>query len=211
MTFSDFHEPSSSASKPQQQQQQHQNGIFEPSAAQRSGVHHDGFGPRPPLQPQGAGSSGSSPLAQPNTGRRLLATDEFGLPIGEEGEGDGPASQSGADDGQSDAAPTPQLLDNGYCIVVRGLTHCKLPHCSRGCCLLVSLWFDSHVLLDAHILATPAIGDVDGDGTDDMVIGVSYYFNLDDYEEEEYQVAPDVVIKPSKYAPTLCAASTHPH
>ena len=77
--------------------------------------------------------------------------------------------------------------------------------------MLVSLCCDSHVLLDAHILATPAIGDVDGDGTDDMVIGVSYYFNLDDYEEEEYQVAPGVVIKPSKYAPTLCAASTLPH
>ena len=34
-----------------------------------------------------------------------------------------------------------------------------------------------HVLVDAHVLGTPALGDVDGDGEDELVVAVSYFFD----------------------------------
>jgi hypothetical protein len=37
------------------------------------------------------------------------------------------------------------------------------------------------VWIDAHILATPAIADIDGDGHDELVIAVSYYFDPGTY------------------------------
>ena len=38
------------------------------------------------------------------------------------------------------------------------------------------------VALDAHILATPAIADIDADGLDELVVAVSYFFDKDYYE-----------------------------
>lgn len=37
--------------------------------------------------------------------------------------------------------------------------------------------------LDAHILATPAIGDLAGDGRDALVVGVSWFFDREYYED----------------------------
>lgn len=34
-----------------------------------------------------------------------------------------------------------------------------------------------YVLVDAHILATPVIVDLDGDGDDELIAAVSYYFD----------------------------------
>jgi hypothetical protein len=39
-----------------------------------------------------------------------------------------------------------------------------------------------HVWLDAHVLATPAVGDVDGDGHPEVVVPVSYFFDRAQYE-----------------------------
>lgn len=38
--------------------------------------------------------------------------------------------------------------------------------------------------IDAHILATPAIADVDGDGSEELVVAVSYFFDRQYYEDE---------------------------
>ncbi len=36
---------------------------------------------------------------------------------------------------------------------------------------------DEHVMVDAHILATPNIADIDGDGHEELVIAVSYFYD----------------------------------
>lgn len=38
-----------------------------------------------------------------------------------------------------------------------------------------------HVWLDPHILANPAIADIDGDGQEELVLAVSYFFDRDQY------------------------------
>lgn len=38
--------------------------------------------------------------------------------------------------------------------------------------------------VDAHVLATPAIADIDGDGHDELVAVVSYFYDRDYYEDE---------------------------
>lgn len=47
------------------------------------------------------------------------------------------------------------------------------PHFSEG----GFLW------LDAHILATPAVADIDADGVEDLVLAVSYFFDHDEYSD----------------------------
>ena len=42
----------------------------------------------------------------------------------------------------------------------------------------------SHIYVDAHLLATPAIGDIDSDGLDEIVIVVSYFFDQAYYDDE---------------------------
>lgn len=38
-----------------------------------------------------------------------------------------------------------------------------------------------YVWLDPHILANPAIADIDGDGQEELVLAVSYFFDKDQY------------------------------
>lgn len=33
------------------------------------------------------------------------------------------------------------------------------------------------IYLDAHVLTTPAIADIDGDGQEDLVLAVSYFYD----------------------------------
>ena len=49
--------------------------------------------------------------------------------------------------------------------------------------------------LDAHIMATPAIGDLNGDGHEELVVGVSWFFDREYYEDP-------VGTFPLFYAPT---------
>ena len=42
---------------------------------------------------------------------------------------------------------------------------------------------DGWLRLDAHILATPAIGDLNGDGHEELVVGVSWFFDREYYDD----------------------------
>lgn len=46
------------------------------------------------------------------------------------------------------------------------------------------------VYVDAHILATPAIADLDGDGAEELVVAVSYFYDRQYYEKEVGVGAP---------------------
>ena len=37
--------------------------------------------------------------------------------------------------------------------------------------------------VDAHILCTPSIGDLDGDGHDELVVAASYFFDREYYDD----------------------------
>eukprot|EP00884_Botryococcus_braunii_P005749 jgi/Botrbrau1/15175/Bobra.0149s0040.1 len=57
----------------------------------------------------------------------------------------------------------------------------------------------SHVYVDAHLLTTPAIADIDGDGHDELVAAVSYFYDREYYDDAERrkELGKDVDI--SKY------------
>lgn len=40
-----------------------------------------------------------------------------------------------------------------------------------------------YLRLDAHITAAPAVGDIDGDGQDEIVVAASYFFDPDYYDD----------------------------
>jgi hypothetical protein len=51
---------------------------------------------------------------------------------------------------------------------------------------------DGLVHIDPHIMCNPTIGDIDGDGSDDLIVPVSYLFDRAFYEDEENkQFLPD--------------------
>ena len=50
-------------------------------------------------------------------------------------------------------------------------------YCQRTAC-------SPFVYIDAHILATPSIADIDGDGTEELVVAVSYFYDRQYYEKE---------------------------
>ena len=39
-----------------------------------------------------------------------------------------------------------------------------------------------YLWLDPHILCTPALADIDGDGHDDLIVAASYFFDRDEYD-----------------------------
>jgi len=39
------------------------------------------------------------------------------------------------------------------------------------------------VFVDPHILCNPAIGDIDGDGHDELVVAASYFFDREYYDD----------------------------
>ena len=43
------------------------------------------------------------------------------------------------------------------------------------------------VLVDAHLLCTPAVADVDGDGRDEIVLAVSYFFDKEYYDNPRHR------------------------
>lgn len=51
--------------------------------------------------------------------------------------------------------------------------------------------------VDAHVLASPVIADLDGDGLEELVVPVTYFFDEDYYKEHKEELPKDVDI--SKY------------
>lgn len=49
--------------------------------------------------------------------------------------------------------------------------------------MLLFIYYYSDILIDAHILATPTLVDVDNDGYMELIIPVSYFFYVDYYDE----------------------------
>ncbi|GAX73269.1 hypothetical protein CEUSTIGMA_g723.t1 [Chlamydomonas eustigma] len=45
----------------------------------------------------------------------------------------------------------------------------------------------SWVYVDPHLLTTPAMADIDGDGHEELVVAVSYFFDKDYYEDPDHQ------------------------
>ncbi|KAH7657080.1 Lambda-carrageenase protein [Dioscorea alata] len=45
---------------------------------------------------------------------------------------------------------------------------------------------ENYVNVDAHILCTPVIADIDSDGVQEMVVAVSYFFDREYYENQEH-------------------------
>jgi hypothetical protein len=43
------------------------------------------------------------------------------------------------------------------------------------------------VSIDAHVMCTPAIADVDGDGALDLIVPVSYFFDRAYYDSKEHR------------------------
>ncbi|KAG2483407.1 hypothetical protein HYH03_017715 [Edaphochlamys debaryana] len=43
-----------------------------------------------------------------------------------------------------------------------------------------------YVYVDPHVMTTPAIADIDGDGHDDLVVAVSYFYDREYYDDPEH-------------------------
>jgi FG-GAP repeat len=41
----------------------------------------------------------------------------------------------------------------------------------------------TYVWVDAHLLCTPTIADIDGDGQDELVVAASYYYDREYYDD----------------------------
>ena len=54
------------------------------------------------------------------------------------------------------------------------------------------------ILVDAHVLTTPVITDLNGDGGSELIVAVSYFFDQDVYQDE-YFADDGTTIDPSAY------------
>ena len=45
---------------------------------------------------------------------------------------------------------------------------------------------EQYIHVDAHVLCTPVIADLDGDGSEDLVLAVSYFFDREYYDQYEH-------------------------
>lgn len=58
---------------------------------------------------------------------------------------------------------------------------------------------DSIVFVDPHILSTPVIIDIDHDGNDEIIVGVSYFFDREYYSNPDHQSKLDTDVDLSMY------------
>jgi hypothetical protein len=58
---------------------------------------------------------------------------------------------------------------------------------------------EEHVMVDAHVLSTPVLADVDGDGGAELVCAVSYYYDKQYYADNDVESPEDEDIDMSKY------------
>lgn len=58
---------------------------------------------------------------------------------------------------------------------------------------------EEHVMVDAHVLSTPVLADVDGDGGAELVCAVSYYYDKQYYADNDVESPEDEDIEMSKY------------
>ena len=56
-----------------------------------------------------------------------------------------------------------------------------------------------YVMIDPHILSTPAIADIDNDGHDELVVGVSYFYDREYYEAIEHRAELGMDVDMAKY------------
>ncbi|KAF0980719.1 hypothetical protein FDP41_013202 [Naegleria fowleri] len=54
-----------------------------------------------------------------------------------------------------------------------------------------------YITVDAHVLSTPVIADIDGDGKDELIVSVSYFYDREYYHQNMFEL--DVDIDMDKY------------
>lgn len=64
---------------------------------------------------------------------------------------------------------------------------------------LLRLLVQGYVYVDAHVLCTPIIADINADGDDEIIFAVSYYFDRDQYSDPAMYEDLDVDVKINKY------------
>ncbi|KAK5582835.1 hypothetical protein RB653_004423 [Dictyostelium firmibasis] len=64
-------------------------------------------------------------------------------------------------------------------------------------------WFsrktEEYIWVDSHILSTPVIADIDGDGINELVVSVSYYYDVEKYENPFYKSQLDDGVSVENY------------
>ena len=58
---------------------------------------------------------------------------------------------------------------------------------------------DEYVFVDAHLLCTPAIADLDGDGRDEIILSVSYFYDKEYYDNPAHAAELGVNVDIGKY------------
>ncbi|GBG71239.1 hypothetical protein CBR_g8542 [Chara braunii] len=57
----------------------------------------------------------------------------------------------------------------------------------------------NEIEVDAHVLCTPVIADIDNDGVDELVVAVSYFFDREYYDDSEHRQELGKDIEPGNY------------